>query len=63
MHVGFAAASTEQRAVPVRAGVQVIDVVLVRFRTADRTLPSGGRATALRTLHLLPSRSMCTYDV
>lgn len=62
MHVCLTTTPAQEGAVPVRAGVQVVDIVLVGFRTADRALPPGGRATALRTLHLVSSRSIRTYD-
>jgi hypothetical protein len=51
MHIGLAATLAEQGAVSVGAGVQVVDVVLVGFRTADRALPSGRRATTSQTFH------------
>ena len=47
MDVGFAAATAEQRAIPVGAAMDVMHVVLVGLGPADRALPSRGRAAAL----------------
>ena len=57
MHVRLTAAPAKEGAVPVRARVSVIHVMLIGLRTADGALPSGGRAAALRTLHLVSLHS------
>ncbi len=49
--VGLAASLALESAVPVRAGVDVLRVVLVRLGAADGTLPPLGLTTALRTAH------------
>ena len=61
MHVRLTTTPAEEGAVPVRARVQVIDVMLVRFRTTDRALPTGGRTAALGASHLV-HRPGSAYD-
>ena len=48
MHVGLLARRALERAIPIKAGVDVVLVVLARNRAADRALPAISEATALQ---------------
>jgi hypothetical protein len=62
VHVRLTATLAKEGAVPVRACVEVLDVMLIGFRTADGALPSGGGPPHFGHSIPVSSRSICVYD-